>query len=509
MGKEYWGCVYHRPPVATTNTDDITVDRIRRQVVPHLTDKPVLVEHRYNRNVGKVTRCWQDPTDGSLYVGLRLREHSPDAQSVEQSIRTRQMLGLSLGHGYDRDTGDVLPLEVSIVKNGKRPNAEILNASATALGKPMNLVAATPPSFLPLLESASMAAIPNSSDASPTSTPGLFHAMTPEMKAALSLLAQQLNISQSNIPAALQQFNPALFEANQRNEEAQRAQSMAQQQVQQEAAILQQADAIRQMRAAAAAAASAAAIPPPQPPAPTVAGDAMDASEAARTLAGQKRRNAEAELEPLKRQIEERDQQLNQLKEKQKQTAWVMFEEVEKKMRLNNAGEDAIRDLKLQVESTADPIALLRVMKSMTGAGSSSSNNTATPMETKSKTEAAPPTPAATPVASAASSASLPFNASQLQQAIQQAAQQQWSYTPTGPPATAMASSSRAPALGNAPIPLPNLAMVQASALPVKTDNPLEAYLYAYLQACEPHVGNRVKGKGKTRDDGMWLDMRR
>lgn len=398
--KEYVGCVYHLPPKSRTHFDELTVDEIRDHVVDQLPGVPVWFEHGSRDVIGDVTRAWQRPGDGSLYVGFRLRE-SPKGLTAAELIRKKQYLGLSLG--TYRPTGPPSPMEVSLCQTPRRPLAYIENASNNKDKKNINPVSFTTPVNLPLEEMISSSQMTSLAEANrvPIDKPGVFDSvLNAEEKLALDYLHRKMGFTKDGMPPSLQQTNPLEYERSQQQERDRQAQQNAVLQQQHEEEILRQAAAIVKQRQPSVAAAAAATVPPAATTeAPPAAVEPMDISpsDAGRALGGAKRKAQEEELADLKKQLE---QEKAETAKKAKTYAYAMFADIEDQMRKRGQSEEDIAALKKQVEDHHNPVEFLQSMKRFmpaapvatpAAAPPPAAAATPAPMETSKAEAAAPP----------------------------------------------------------------------------------------------------------------------
>ncbi len=401
--KEYVGCVYHLPPKTRTHFDELTVDEIRDHVVDQLPGVPVWFEHASRDVIGDVTRAWQRPGDGSLYVGFRLRE-SPKGLEANELIAKKQYLGLSLG--TYRPMGPPSPIEVSLCQTPRRPLAYIENASSSSKDKKnINPISFTTPVNLPLEEMFSSSQLTSLAETNrvPIDKPGVFdNVLNTEEKMMLDFLHRKMGFTKEGMPPSLQQTNPLEYERSQQQERDRQAQQNAVLQQQHEEEILRQAAAIVKQRQPAVATAPPTETPPPVAAA-AAAAEPMDISpsDAGRALGSAKRKAQEEELADLKKQLE---QEKAETAKKAKTYAYAMFADIEDQMRKRGQSEEDIAALKKQVEEHHNPVEFLQSMKrflppippaAAAAAAASPPAAAAAPMETTSnKAEAAAPPPA-------------------------------------------------------------------------------------------------------------------
>lgn len=363
--KEYVGCVYHLPPKTRTHFDELTVDEIRDHVVDQLPGVPVWFEHASRDVIGDVTRAWQRPGDGSLYVGFRLRE-SPKGLEANELIAKKQYLGLSLG--TYRPMGPPSPIEVSLCQTPRRPLAYIENASSSSKDKKnINPISFTTPVNLPLEEMISSSQLTSLAETNrvPIDKPGVFdNVLNTEEKMMLDFLHRKMGFTKEGMPPSLQQTNPLEYERSQQQERDRQAQQNAVLQQQHEEEILRQAAAIVKQRQPAVATATAATPPTETPPpvAAAAAAEPMDISpsDAGRALGSAKRKAQEEELADLKKQLE---QEKAETAKKAKTYAYAMFADIEDQMRKTGKSEEAIAALKKQVDDHHNPVEFLQSMK--------------------------------------------------------------------------------------------------------------------------------------------------
>lgn len=481
MVKEYFGCAYHRPPL-TANPPDIDRQRIRQQIVPHLPGRPVYINHDVSRVAGRIQSAWQDENDGSLFVSFSLRD-TEDGRVAEQGIRSKQMLGLSLGHSV-YSGNDVAPLEVSICEKGKRPCTFIYNASA---GSSMNMVACTPPVFLPV--------IPLQQKMDPSAA-GAFANLNPGLKAALENAFASHGIDTSNMPAMLRQFNPNAYQNEQllQQQQAAQAQLLQQQTMYQNAQnyirAFEQAQAQAQAQQAQAQAQQA-------PAASTVA--PMDEEK---TGQGKKRSANEAELD-LRRELEEKQKLLKRMSDERKELTANLFEELDRRVPATLGNRAAVMaDLRSQVDASENPAALIKTLMGLYAPPTSSQpappggpslTTPPAPAAAPAPAAPAPAPPAAAPPAAPAPAPEAMYQA--LANTIMQNQQQKYVHQPAPAAApSAMRTGGILPAMApNQPFPLPPLSVVQASENTYGAQTQLEQALYAFIESAKPYVGPRIR----------------
>jgi hypothetical protein len=488
MGKEYWGCAYHTPPTqATANEEDIDVERIRVQVVPYLPGKPVLYEHNMRHVVGFITRAWQTKPDGSLMVAFQLRD-TDEGRGVEHNIKTRRTIGLSLGHTFSRTTRDVMPTEVSVVRTGKRPNTVLFNAS---LMTGMNGVGFTTPAFSLL-----QPVVPTMQ--------GAFAQLTPDVKAALEVLARQFAAATPPPqppteasppppppqPLALQQFNPNVFEHDVQAKQAEQQQQQQLEAYKHALAYVQRFQQQQQQQQ-----------PPPEP---VVA--PMEVAVDTGKTAGKKRSAVEAELDPLRSELENKDKQLKLLQERQAAMATAMFNDIETRIPASLPDRAAvIQRLKSQLDASTNPLDFVQTLKGLYPPLPPSPPSP--PPQAQAPVAAPVESPPSLPNVPAGSTA-ITALASALHQTQMAQQQQQYTQQQQQPqarvPATMQSGGYNAPPSG--PLPLPDIGVVQASAnkFGAQTTSPLEELLYHYLGGASALVGDKVK-RHPTERNGLWM----
>lgn len=127
--RTYRGRIYERPPafVQDPTSRDLSLEECRTSVVKQFPGKPMFEEHQRHSLVGRVIKCDQDH-EGTLWADFQLLTNTPTYRKVTSG----EMRSLSIGHEIIRTFPHrtINVVELSVCKNGERPNTLIVNASA-------------------------------------------------------------------------------------------------------------------------------------------------------------------------------------------------------------------------------------------------------------------------------------------------------------------------------------------------------------------------------------------
>ena len=124
------GVIYAHPPTRARDASDLSRDQLR-QMCPKLVGLPVRLEHDEEAPVGTVKASRVDEQTGSVAVDFDLT-----SDFAKQLVGTGVTPDLSLRHDVFPLTGDRVPVEISLTREGARPNTKIYMGQERARRKP-------------------------------------------------------------------------------------------------------------------------------------------------------------------------------------------------------------------------------------------------------------------------------------------------------------------------------------------------------------------------------------